>query len=230
MTTIAKAPQRNVDLESALVDARAAFVKRNPNSGAIYEEALSALPGGNTRTVLFYAPYPLTMAKGQGAYLWDADGHKYIDFLGEYTAGLFGHSHPVIRKAIDRALDGGISFGSHNPMEGKLAKLVQARFPSVELLRFTTTGTEAVMSAVRVARAFTGRSGVVRFAGNYHGHFDLALLDAGASAQTGDAAKSGIPAATLADVAVARYNDLADLDRVLAGRQEGLAAILTAGG
>ncbi|MBI1777546.1 MAG: aspartate aminotransferase family protein [Proteobacteria bacterium] len=170
MSTIAtQAAARNIDLDSALTDARALFVKRNPNSGAIYQEALGALPGGNTRTVLFYAPYPLTMSKGDGAYLWDADGHKYADFLGEYTAGLYGHSHPVIRKALDQALDGGISFGSHNAMEGKLAKLVQARFPSVELLRFTNSGTEANLMAITVALVYTGRSKVMVFEGGYHG-------------------------------------------------------------
>ncbi|MBI3707596.1 MAG: aminotransferase class III-fold pyridoxal phosphate-dependent enzyme, partial [Proteobacteria bacterium] len=117
----------NIDVDSALVEARQRYIAANPQSFARYTEACAALPGGNTRTVLFYSPFPLTMLRGEGAYLWDADGHRYVDVLGEYTAGIYGHSHPVIRAAIDRALDGGINFGAHNQMEGKLAALVSAR-------------------------------------------------------------------------------------------------------
>src|SRR4029079_7775836 len=106
----------NADLDSALAEARAEFIRRNPKSQKLYDDACSSLPGGNTRTVLFYSPFPVTMVKGKGANLWDADGKKYVDFLGEYTAGLYGHSHPVIRKAIDQALDDGINRGAHNQL------------------------------------------------------------------------------------------------------------------
>ncbi|MBM3532661.1 MAG: aspartate aminotransferase family protein [Alphaproteobacteria bacterium] len=159
----------NADIASALTEARADFVKRNPKSQKLHEDACGSLPGGNTRTVLFYGPFPVTMVKGQGANLWDADGKKYIDFLGEYTAGIYGHSHPVIRKAIDRALDDGINRGAHNQMEGKLAALICARFPTIELVRFTNSGTEANLMAITLARAFTGRKKVMVFDGGYHG-------------------------------------------------------------
>ena len=159
----------NADLDSALAEARADFVRRNPKSQKLHEEACASLPGGNTRTVLFYGPFPVTMVKGQGANLWDADGKKYVDFLGEYTAGIYGHSHPVIRKAIDGALDDGINRGAHNQLEGKLASLICARFPSIELVRFTNSGTEANLMAITLARAFTARKKVMVFEGGYHG-------------------------------------------------------------
>jgi glutamate-1-semialdehyde 2,1-aminomutase len=159
----------NADLQSALAEASADFVKRNPKSQKLHEEACASLPGGNTRTVLFYGPFPLTMVKAAGANLWDADGRKYIDFLNEYTAGIYGHSHPVIRKAIDQALDDGINRGAHNQLEGRLASIICARFPSIELVRFTNSGTEANLMAITVARAFTGRKKVMVFEGGYHG-------------------------------------------------------------
>ena len=169
MTQTLTHPPANADLDSALAEARAEFIRRNPKSQKLYDEACASLPGGNTRTVLFYSPFPVTMVKGQGANLWDADGKKYVDFLGEYTAGLYGHSHPVIRKAIDQALDDGINRGAHNQLEGKLASLICARFPSIELVRFTNSGTEANLMAITVARHFTQRKKVMVFEGGYHG-------------------------------------------------------------
>ena len=99
------APAPTAALSDALAEARARYVARNPASRAQHECAAAVMPGGNTRTVLFHEPFPLAIARGEGCRLWDADGHEYIDFLGEYTAGIYGHSHPVIRAAIDRALD-----------------------------------------------------------------------------------------------------------------------------
>jgi glutamate-1-semialdehyde 2,1-aminomutase len=169
MTQTLAHPTANADLASALAEARADFVRRNPKSQKLHEEACASLPGGNTRTVLFYGPFPVTMVKAAGANLWDADGRKYIDFLNEYTAGIYGHSHPVIRKAIDEALDEGINRGAHNQLEGKLASIIVARFPSIELVRFTNSGTEANLMAITVARHFTGRKKVMVFEGGYHG-------------------------------------------------------------
>ena len=98
-------PLVNSDLQSALAEVRQAYIDRNPKSLSRHHEACEAMPGGNTRTTLHNAPFPLTVVKGAGCRLWDADGHEYIDVLGEYTAGIYGHSHPVIRKAIDKALE-----------------------------------------------------------------------------------------------------------------------------
>ena len=159
----------NADLTAALAEADAQYVARNPKSQAQYDEALAAMPGGNTRTVLFYPPFPLTIAKGEGCRVWDADGHEYVDFLGEYTAGLYGHSNPTILAAVREALDGGIVLGGHTGIEAKLAAAVSKRFPAMQRLRFTNSGTEANLMAVSTARAFTKRSKVMVFDGGYHG-------------------------------------------------------------
>ena len=159
---------RNADIDAALNDAKEAYVARHPKSFARYIEAVSVMPGGNTRTVLHYAPFPLAMEKAAGCRLWDLDGHEYIDFLGEYTAGIFGHSHPEIRAALDRALDGGINYGASNIVEARFARAVCERF-GLERVRFTNSGTEANLLAISVARIFTRRSKVMVFDGGYHG-------------------------------------------------------------
>ena len=159
----------NISMDAALAEARERFVAANPASLAAHVEATAVMPGGNTRTVLFHTPFPLAMARGEGCRLWDADGHEYTDLLGEYTAGLYGHSHPVIRAALDTALDGGWNLGGHGVMEARLARLVVDRFPSVDLVRFTNSGTEANLLAVATAVAVTGRRRVLVFDGGYHG-------------------------------------------------------------
>lgn len=171
---------------------------------------------------------PFIQARGEGPYAYDLEGRRYIDFLMAYGPLLLGHAHPAVTRGLDEIASRGVVFGSTHEDELLLAERISQHVPSMERLRFTTTGTEAVMAAIRVARAFTGCPGIVKFAGNYHGHFDLGLLGAGASAHTQDAMRAGIPASTLDDLGVARYNDLDDLDRVLARREiDGrLAAII----
>jgi glutamate-1-semialdehyde 2,1-aminomutase len=194
---------------------------------------VSALAGGGSSPVRAGAAVggaPFIQARGLGAYAYDAAGRGYVDYVMAYGPLLFGHAHPKLVCGLDELAARGTIFGSTFEEEVHLAERVRAYLPSMQKLRFTSTGTEAVMSAVRVARAFTQRSLVARFAGNYHGHFDGALHDAGASAgatsDAGHVARSGIPAATRAQSVVARYNDLADLDAKLAGRESDLAAIV----
>ena len=142
----------NIDIDAALEEAEEQYRARNPKSAALYEAACAALPGGNTRSAIYAEPFPLTMVKGEGAHLWDADGHEYADFLSEFTAGLYGHSHPAIRKAIDAALDGGINFGAHGAAEAQVRRRRSATaFPSIDLVRFTNSGTEANLMAVSAA-------------------------------------------------------------------------------
>lgn len=159
---------RNADIDAALNEAKEAYVVRNPNSMARYVEATSVMPGGNTRTVLHYAPFPLAMTRAEGCRLWDADGHEFIDFLGEYTAGLYGHSHPVIRAAVDRALDNGISYGASNMTEARFARAVCERF-GLQRVRFTNSGTEANLLAISLGRIYTRRGKVMVMNGGYHG-------------------------------------------------------------
>ena len=142
-----------------------------------------------------------------------------------YGPLLFGHGHPAFSTGLDAIAARGAVTGSTHPDERVLAERIRGHLPTMERLRFTTTGSEAVQSAIRVARAFTGRDGVLKFGGNYHGHFDLALQDAGASAHTDAPQRSGIPASVTRDLAVARYNDLADVDACLARLGDRLAVI-----
>ena len=168
---------------------------------------------------------PFVCARGEGPYAFDPAGRRYVDYVMAYGPLLFGHTPPFLR-GLDALAARGVVHGSTAPDELALAARLRGHLPSLERLRFATTGSEAMQGAVRVARAHTRRDAVLKFAGNYHGHFDLALQDAGASAETADAAGSGIPHAVLNDLAVACYNDLADVDRHLDRIGGRLAAIL----
>ncbi|KAL9045898.1 MAG: hypothetical protein Q9214_001137 [Letrouitia sp. 1 TL-2023] len=142
----------------------------NPASNQAFLSSCKHLPGGNTRTVLHANPFPITFAKGKGCTLTSLDGSTYVDFLGEYTAGIYGHNNAIIRGAIDEALAKGWSFGGHSMYEKELGKLVCERFrPTMELVRFTNSGTEANMMAIATAMAWTGRESVLVFQGGYHG-------------------------------------------------------------
>lgn len=202
----------NADVDAALNDVKEAYVARNPGSLARYVEATAVMPGGNTRTVLHYAPFPLAMARAEGCRMWDADGAEYVDFLGEYTAGLFGHSHPVIRAAVDRALDGGISFGASNMTEARFARAVCERF-GLERVRFTNSGTEANLLAMSLGRIFTRRKTVLVFNGGYHG------------AVFGFAG-GGSPINVPFDYVVAPYNDIAGTRALIAENAADLALVI----
>ncbi|QNK66947.1 aspartate aminotransferase family protein [Variovorax sp. PAMC26660] len=156
-------------INKALEKAHRQFTESNPVSLRQFEEQARYMPGANSRSVLFYAPFPLTIAKGEGAALWDADGHRYADFIAEYTAGVYGHSAPEIRDAVIEAMKSGINLTGHNLLEGKLAQVICERFPQVEQLRFTNSGTEANLMALTAALHFTGRRKIVVFSGGYHG-------------------------------------------------------------
>ncbi|WP_206064793.1 aspartate aminotransferase family protein [Nitratireductor mangrovi] len=156
-------------LPAVLASAANAYSAANPESQALHERARQVMPGGNTRTVLYYDPFPLVMVSGSGCRLEDADGHTYVDFLGEFTAGLYGHSDPLIAEAIGKAVANGINLGSHGRQEAAFAEAIKERYPSMELLRFTNSGTEANMLALALAKHATGRGKVMVFEGAYHG-------------------------------------------------------------
>ncbi len=203
----------NFTLADELQAAEARYTDANPNGLAQWQRACEAMPGGNTRTVLFYPPFPLTMARGEGAYLWDLDGHRYADFLNDFSAGLYGHSHPVIRQAMAEALEGGLTLGGHNRYEEKLAALICDRFPSIELVRFTNSGTEASLMAVLTARAVTGRRRILVFEGGYHGGVFYF-------------APGGSPLNLPIDWLVGRYNDIGHAEALIGRHASELAAIL----
>ncbi len=156
--------------KDALAQAHSAYSILNPTSHDAFVSSCKHLPGGNTRTVLHANPFPLTFASGNGCTLTSLDGSTYIDFLGEFTAGIYGHNDSAIRGAINEALDRGWSLGGNNIYEKELARLVCERFqPTMELVRFTNSGTEANMMAVATAMAWTGKKKILVFQGGYHG-------------------------------------------------------------
>jgi glutamate-1-semialdehyde 2,1-aminomutase len=202
------------DLAALVADAQRRYVERNPESRRLHEERAQVMPGGNTRTVIHVEPFPLTIVRGEGARLTDADGHELVDFLGEYTAGLFGHSHPVVLEAIRAALDDGISFGAPNLYEQRLAAAVCERFPSVELVRFCNSGTEANLLALSLARVATGKPAIMVFEGGYHGgvfFFETA---------------AGSPINAPFPFVVAQYNDAEGAARLIAEHAHELAAVV----
>jgi glutamate-1-semialdehyde 2,1-aminomutase len=163
------ATSQNLNLDAAVADVEARYVAAHPQSKARYERALKTMPGANTRTVLHYDPFPVTVAKGEGAVVTDLDGHQYRDMLGEYTAGLYGHSQPAIIAALTEALKSGLVLGGPNEYETRLAELMCARFPALDMIRFCNSGTEANMMCAGLARAITGRRLILGFHGGYHG-------------------------------------------------------------
>ena len=209
MEPTAKAPA----LAAALAAAVERYRARHPASARQYELAAEVMPGGNTRSVLYQSPFPLTMLRGEGCWLWDADGHRLLDALGEFTAGLYGHSAAPIRAAIVAALEGGLSLSSHTTREVELAQELAQRFPSLALLRFTNSGTEANLLALAAALAHTGRRKVLVFEGAYHG---------GVLAFGGATAAVNVPH----EWVLAPYNDLDAAAAIVHREGDEIAAIL----
>lgn len=159
----------SVDLDAALVAAHNSYADRRPRSAALAVSAAKVMPGGNTRTVLHFDPFPFRVERAEGSVLVDVDGHRYVDLLGNYTAGLFGHQVPAVRDAVIAQLDKGWAIGATHALEVELAELVCGRFESVEQVRFTNSGTEANLMAVGTALHITGRRKVLVFEEGYHG-------------------------------------------------------------
>ncbi|MCB6180090.1 aminotransferase class III-fold pyridoxal phosphate-dependent enzyme [Rhodobacter sp. Har01] len=160
---------RNADLDEAVADATARYRAANPQSEARHRQARASLPGGNTRSVLWYEPFPVALTGGIGVHVTDLDGHRYADFVSEYSAGLYGHSNPTIMAAMAQTVMGGIALGGPNTYEARLAEVLVARFPALDRVRFCNSGTEANIMALSMARAITGRDKVMVFREGYHG-------------------------------------------------------------
>ena len=202
----------------------------NPRSEALFERAQRVIPGGVNSPVRSFGAVggtPPFIARGAGARIWDVDGNEYVDFLGSWGPLVLGHAHPAVVEAVQRAAADGTSFGAPTEREVHLAELVAAAVPSIEMLRLVSSGTEAVMSAVRIARAYTGRSKVVKFNGCYHGHADGMLVKAGSGAATlGVPTSAGVPEAYAAETLVAEYNDLDSVVALLDAHINQVAAVI----
>ncbi len=182
-----------------------------PQSQAAFARASRLIPGGvNSPARAFGAVggYPIFIDHGEGVYLHDLDGNRYLDYIASWGPLILGHAHPRVVDAVERALRKGATFGAPTELESELAELVIAAVPSIEMVRFVSSGTEASMSAIRLARGYTGRDVVVKFAGCYHGHVDSLLVQAGSSATTlGVPNSPGVPAGCTADTLPLRFND-----------------------
>jgi glutamate-1-semialdehyde 2,1-aminomutase len=199
-------------------------------SKAFFARACELMPGGvNSPARAFGAVggEPVVLSRGQGPYLWDVDGNRYIDYVGSWGPLILGHCHPAVVSAVKEAADRGTSFGAPTEAENELAELIISAVPSVEMVRLVNSGTEATMSAIRLARGVTGRDVIVKFAGNYHGHVDSLLVAAGSSAATLAVPNSpGVTAGTSRDTLVLAYNEVAGLERAFAAHGPRIAGVI----
>ncbi|HSP30309.1 MAG TPA: aminotransferase class III-fold pyridoxal phosphate-dependent enzyme [Ilumatobacteraceae bacterium] len=195
-----------------MIHARRRYVDANPTSASWAARAADVLPGGNTRSVLHFDPFPFRVASAAGKHLVDVDGHRYVDLLGNYTAGLLGHSPEPVRQAAHQAIDGGWALGAVHPNEVRLAELIAGRFASIEQVRFTNSGTEANLMALALATNHTGRRKVLVFDGGYHGGV---LTFAGHR-------DVNVPYEWI----VSTYNDVSAVESVFAEQGDSIAAVL----
>ncbi len=181
-------------------------------SEALFQQAQALIPGGVNSPVRAFRSVggtPRFIERGEGAYIWDADGNRYVDYVLSWGPLTLGHAHPAVVKALQEAVTKGTSYGAPTALESQLAQLVIDTVPSVEMVRFVNSGTEATMSALRLARAYTGREKIIKFAGCYHGHADMLLVQAGSGVATlGLPDSPGVPASTAAHTLTAPFNDL----------------------
>ncbi len=196
----------------------------------LVERAERLFPGGVNSPVRAFRAVgrpPLVLERGDGPYVWDADGRRYVDYIGAWGPAILGHAHPMVVGAVTRAAANGFALGATHPLEVELGEAIRAAMPSMERLRFTSSGTEAVMSALRVARAATGRDLVVKFAGAYHGHSDGLLVEAGSGLAThAIAGSAGVPDAVAATTIVLPYNDPAAVTLAFGAQPSRIAAVV----
>jgi glutamate-1-semialdehyde 2,1-aminomutase len=213
MSSLAVDHRRNSDLDAVLSDARQRFSAANPKSMARHRAAAASLPGGNTRAVLWYRPFPLTLVGGDGCMVEDLDGHRYCDLVSEYSAGLYGHSETATAAAMKQAIDDGVLLGAPNQYEARYAEAIVDRFPAIERVRFCNSGTEANIMALSAARAVTGRSKILVFREGYHG----GVLT---FAHGGSVLNLPFP------FVFANYNDIDGTEAIIRGQAGDLAAVI----
>ncbi len=196
----------------------------------LFAEAQQVLPGGVDSPARAFRPVggqPLFMDRGEGAYLVDEDGNRFVDYVLSFGPLVLGHAHPKVLADLAATAAKGTSFGAPSKLETQLGKLVMSFMPSIEMIRFVNSGTEATMSALRLARAFTGRNKIIKFKGNYHGHADMLLVQAGSAvASLGLPDSPGVPPAAVADTLVAQFNDLDGIAEMFAAFPDEIACVI----
>ena len=199
-------------------------------SKQLFAQACDLFPGGVNSPVRAFKAVggtPIFLARGEGAFVWDADGNRYTDFLGSWGPLILGHSHPAVVAAIAAAAREGTTFGASTEREIELGQAIRAAFPSMQRMRFVSSGTEATMSALRVARGFTGRAKLIKIDGGYHGHADMLLAAAGSGAATlGIPGSAGVTAAAVADTVIVPFNDEAAMRAAFAAHRGQVAALI----
>src|SRR3989441_4852785 len=199
-------------------------------SEQLFAEALKYIPGGVNSPVRAFRAVggqPFFVDKAKGAHVWDVDGNEYVDYVGTWGPAILGHAHPKIIKAVQAAAENGTSFGIPNPFEVTMAKLICSMVPSVDKIRMCNSGTEATMSAIRLARGFTKRDKIIKFDGCYHGHVDSLLVKAGSGALTfGNPDSAGVPAAFTQHTIVLPFNDAESVKAAFAANPGQIAGII----
>jgi glutamate-1-semialdehyde 2,1-aminomutase len=200
------------------------------NSKQNFKEALTLFPGGVNSPVRAFGSVggtPRFIKKGLGSKVWDEDNNEYIDFVGGFGPAILGHSHPDVVRAVQEQASLGFSYGAPTCLETELARLVKEAFSSIERLRFVSSGTEACMSAIRVARGFTNKEGLIKFEGNYHGHADMLLAKAGSGAATfGISGSAGVPHDAVKNTHLAIYNNLESVETIFKKSPHDIAAVI----
>ncbi|MDQ3870477.1 MAG: glutamate-1-semialdehyde 2,1-aminomutase [Chloroflexota bacterium] len=215
---------------SGAVRARSGATGAEGDQATLLARAESLFPGGVNSPVRAFRAVgrrPLLLGRGEGSFVFDADGRRYLDYIGAWGPAILGHAHPLVVRAVQAAAADGFALGATHPLEVSLGEAIRSAMPSIQMLRFTSSGTEAAMSAVRLARAATGRELLVRFAGCYHGHADALLVDAGSGLAThGIPGSAGVPEATAASTIVLPFNDPAVASQALARHAGRIAAVI----
>lgn len=197
---------------------------------SLFAEAKTLMPGGVSSPVRAFRAVggqPLFIERGEGAFLYDVDGNRYIDYVLSWGPLILGHAPLAVVTALQDAAAKGSSFGAPSPLEIELARLICSFMPNIEMVRFVNSGTEAVMSALRLARAYTSRNKIVKFVGNYHGHADMLLVKAGSGVATlGLPDSPGVPPATVADTLLANFNDLDSVQQLFEAHKGQIAAVI----
>jgi len=210
--------------------AETAYRARTPTSCQLFEAAKTVLPGGDTRSVLYFHPYPTFVERGNGCRVWDVDGNEYIDFLNNYTSLVHGHAHPAIVEAVCNQVKQGTAFASPTESQIELAKRLQSRMPSLEQVRFCNSGSEATLMAIRAAKAFTGRNKILKLEGGYHGLHDAAVVNTAStgriSRETSPDEQQGVFRGIVTDVVSIPANDLELATKVFERYQDDLAAVI----